>query len=125
MVAVTGLVYSGNNLVHYIYNRSKAISGYIYNQNTGNASKLWFGFFRSSYNGCGWIATYNATIMLGRRVAPCDIIGEYELTGAILYGVFGIQPYAVSNFFRLRGYKVTVTYNSNKFDQTAKKIQQI
>lgn len=82
-----------------------------------------FGFYRSSYNGCGWIATYNATIMLGKRVAPADIIGEYELTGAVLYGTFGIQPYAITAFFRNKGYKVTTTYDSSKFDKVAKKNQ--
>ena len=79
-----------------------------------------FGFYRSSFNGCGWIATYNATIMLGKRVAPAEIIGEYELTGAVLYGTFGIQPYAITAFFQNKGYKVTTTYDSSKFDKVAK-----
>jgi len=116
-----GALYSSVALLHYFYNRTKTINGYIYNQNTGNASKLWFGFFKSSYNGCGWIATYNATLMLGKRVEPHDIIRHYELTGAVLYGVFGIQPYAITHFFRFKGYKVTVTYNTKKFDEIAKK----
>ncbi len=115
------LVYLGNSLIHYLYNRTKKIYGYIYNQVSGTASELWFGFFKSSHNGCGWIATYNALLMLGNRINPCDIIGEYELTGAVLFGALGIQPYAITHFFRWRGYKVTVTYDTSKFDTVAKK----
>lgn len=121
IVAVVTLAYLGNNVVHGVYNQGKERRGYIYNQKEGWASKLWFGFFRSSYNGCGWIATYNAAIMLGRHIDASDIISEYEMTGAVLYGVMGVQPYAITHFFRFRKYKVTVTYNVNKFDTVAKK----
>ena len=116
IIAGVTLSYLANNASHYSYNRSLTTTGYIYNQNKGNAAKYKFGFFRSSYNGCGWIATYNATIMLGKRIAPHKIIAEYELTGAVLYGTFGIQPYAISAFFWNKGYKVTITYDTRKFD---------
>ena len=121
--AVITAVYVENNFLHYFYNKkmSKNMGGYIYNQNTGNASKMWFGFFRSSHNGCGWIATYNALIMLNKYVAPYKIIAEYEINGAVLGGLFGIRTNAIVSFFSLRGYKVTVTTKTSKFDSTAKK----
>ena len=106
---------------HYEYNKAIKVDGYIYNQLRGSASKYIFGLFYSSHNGCGWIATYNALCALHNRKEPCDIIAEYEKTGAVLFGALGVQPYAISNFFRRRGYKVTITYNAKKFDQTAKK----
>ena len=59
--------------------------------------------------------------LLGKKPKAEKIISEYELTGAVLYGAFGIQPYAITHYFRFRGYKVTVTYNSNNFDKTANK----
>ncbi len=120
IVASVTLLYLGNNLVHSLYNQAKAPSGFIYNQNIGKVANLRFGFFKSSYNGCGWIATYNALLLLGKKPKAEEIISEYELTGAVLYGVFGIQPYAITHYFRFRGYKVTVTYNSKKFDKVAK-----
>ena len=121
IVAGVSYLYLGGNLVHSVYNQSKLHHGYIYNQNKGRASEYYFGFFKSSYNGCGWIATYNAAIMLGTHYNPNEIIAEYEFTGAILGGTFGIQPYAISWFFESKGYDVTITYDTKKFNEIAKK----
>ena len=121
IVASVALAYLGNNLVHSVYNQAKAPSGFSYDQDSGQAANLRFGFFKSSYNGCGWIATYNALILLGKKPKAENIISEYELTGAVLCGVFGIQPYAVTHYFRFRGYKVETTYNSKNVDSVAKK----
>ena len=111
------------NCLHFSTNQklSKGIWGYIYSQYVGNASKMWFGFYRSSHNGCGWIATYNALFMLNNRMSPHMIIAEYEINGAILGGVFGIRTTSVVNFFKARGYKVTVNTNTKNFDSAAKK----
>ena len=42
--------------------------------------------------------------MLGNRTEPEAIISEYELTGAVLYSVFGIQP---KNDEKIRGCNFT------------------
>ena len=120
IVASIALVYLGNNLVHSVYNQANSPSGFIYDQSSGKVANLRFGFFKSSFNGCGWIATYNALILLGKTPKAEDIISEYELTGAVLGGVFGVFPFAVANYFRVRGYKVKTTYNSKKVDSVAK-----
>ena len=60
-----------------------------------------------SYNGCGWVAAYNAFLMLGRKVHPSLIIAFLEYTGMIYAGVLGISPDALGNLFRLYRYKVT------------------
>ena len=120
IVASVSLAYLGNNLVHSVYNQSNSPSGFIYDQESADIGKLKFGFFNSSFNGCGWIATYNALILLGKTPKAEDIISEYELTGAILGGVFGVFPFAVANYFRVRGYSVKTTYNSKKVDSVAK-----
>ena len=113
-------IYSVNNWAHTNYNKKLRVTGYIYNQNTGIASQYWFGFFRSSHNGCGWIATYNALIMLGNPQEPYKIISYYEKWGALVYGAAGILPTAVASYFRSRGYTVTVSTNTSKFDKQAK-----
>jgi len=115
-------VYLSHGIIHYTYNQSiNTRKQYIYNQTKAPACNFYFGFFRSSYNGCRWIATYNAAIMLGKYVDPEEIITEYELSGAILCGTFGIQPYAINLFFLSRKYKVKSTYDADKFDEVAKK----
>ena len=118
---VYDLMDAGVNLAHTKYNKSLKVHGYICNQTRGTASKYWFGFFRSSYNGCGWIATYNALLMLRNRMEPHEIISKYEKSGAVMYGSFGIRPDAIKKFFKSKGYKVTMTYNSANFDKVAKK----
>ena len=75
---------------------------------------------KTNKNGRFLEPTSNATIMLGRRIDPARIISEYEWTGAVLYGAAGIQPYAVGWFFRNKGYKVTVTSNTDKLDKQAR-----
>ncbi len=120
IVASVALVYLGNNLVHSVYNQAKSPRGFIYDQEAEDIADLRFGFFKSSFNGCGWIATYNALILLGKNPKAEEIISEYELTGAVLGGVFGVHPFAVSNYFRMRGYKVKTTYNAQKVDEVAK-----
>ena len=114
------LAYSGKCLINPLINHQADGGTYIYGQNNPPYSDLQFGFFKSEYNGCGWIATYNALIMLGCQTKPADIISEYEVTGAVLYGVFGVQPYAITHYFRFRGYKVKTTYKTSKFNDVAK-----
>ena len=115
------LFYRGECIGHYFTNKNIKISGYIYGQEKGNVSKIRFGFSNTAHSGCGWIATYNALLMLGKRVAPCDIIYYYELTGAFCGGVLGVNPYSIITYFFYSGYKVSVTYDINKFDTIAKK----
>jgi len=62
-----------------------------------------------SYNGCAWIATYNALLILGEHVHPAELIRNYQLTGGTLInGEFGINPSAIRNDFENRGYNVTM-----------------
>ena len=79
------------------------------------------GFSNTAFSGCGWVATYNAALMLGRHYSPADIIYRYELSGAFCGGFLGINPYSVINYFFYRYCKVTVTYDINKYDAIAKR----
>ncbi len=119
-IAAVALIYFTVNISHYGYNKKHAGREMILCQN-GDAGKLRYGCFRSSYNGCGWIAVHNALKLLGEEPRTEKIISELEWTGALLFGVFGTWPYAVAGYFRRRGYKVTVTYDEKKYDRTAEK----
>jgi len=55
------------------------------------------------YNGCGWIATYNALILLGNPQHPADIVNHFETSGGTVFGgVFGTYPKAILEY--LLGY---------------------
>ena len=72
------------------------------------------GFYGAKWNGCGWIATYNAMLMLGRPQPAADIIKHYDQIGNnILFGTFGAAPGAVTRYFSKQGVKGK--YNANPF----------
>jgi len=62
------------------------------------------------YNGCGWIAAYNALIILGQPVHPAEIVNHFETNrGTVLDGVFGTFPHAIENFLEHSGRNVSHT----------------
>ena len=78
------------------------------------------GLLRGKDNGCGWIATYNACIMLGEKVHPAKIIRYFESTnGILLFGALGVNYGSIRVFFWERGYKVKMTFDSYNFDEVA------
>jgi len=59
------------------------------------------------YNGCGWVASYNALILLGDPRHPADIVMYIETNrGAVLGGVLGTYPHAIEAYFKSLGYSV-------------------
>ena len=94
------------SISNFVYNQQFVFNDYILDQNSGNAALIKMGFFSGKYNGCAWIATYNALKALGDKyVQPSNIISFFELWGCIFSGLFGVLPDAVADFFRLIGYK--------------------
>ena len=62
------------------------------------------------YNGCGWIAAYNALIVLGGPVHPAAIVYHFETNrGTVLDGVLGTFPHAIERFLRDSGFQVNHT----------------
>jgi tetratricopeptide (TPR) repeat protein len=62
------------------------------------------------YNGCGWIAAYNALIALGAPVHPAEIVYHFETNrGTVLDGVLGTFPHAIERFLRDSGFQVNHT----------------
>lgn len=100
---------------NYLYNKriSKSVTGYIDKQKDGIATKLRYGITTLEPLGCTCIATYNALIMLGNRLAPCDIIRDFEMNNLYYYGVFGTNGNNPARFFSKLGYDVTITYLEN------------
>jgi len=52
------------------------------------------------YNGCGWVAAYNALLLLDDPQHPAEIVNFFETNGGtVLGGVFGTYPSAIIDYF--------------------------
>ena len=61
----------------------------IYCQRSIPADELRYGFRTSAATGCGWIATYNALRILGKKAEPEALIRYYERQLPLLHGNTG------------------------------------
>jgi len=62
------------------------------------------------YNGCGWVAAYNALIIMGNPQHPAEIVKSFEERGGTAFGgVFGTYPNAIEEYLRSFGYSVSHT----------------
>ena len=100
-----------SSMYNFFYNQEYKFASYIFGQGHGNAAKLRMGLFTGDYNGCGWVATFNAFKALGDKyIQPNNIISYFETWGCILQGAFGVLPDAIADYFRLLGYKYVDEY---------------
>ncbi|MCL2222139.1 MAG: hypothetical protein FWC20_07925 [Oscillospiraceae bacterium] len=102
--------------VNYQHNRSIYfdLETPIDNQNTSPANLIKMGSRPGQnegwYNGCGWVAAYNALIILGEPVHPAVIVNHFKANeGTVLDGVLGTFPNAIERFLIDSGYDVTHT----------------
>ena len=79
-----------------------------------------YGFRSSAATGCGWIATYNALLLLGYQPNPEKLIATYERQVPLLHGNAGTTILAPAMFFLQRGFKVEYLSNRERFDAVAK-----
>lgn len=63
----------------------------------------------SSFNGCGWIAAYNALRLLERPLPPWEIIDALE-PGVVLRGYLGLSPFALRRFFKGIGFSAKLRF---------------
>ena len=110
------------NMVIFLSTKSSERSGYIFNQNTGFASKLFYGEKKLSYNGCELIAAYNVLKYLGKYMSIIKVIYYAEMNDWFLFpivptGVFGTSPRKMSSLFDEKGlnYKTYANYESEDF----------
>lgn len=76
-----------------------------------------YGFRTSAATGCGWIATYNALLLMGKYVAPEKLIKFYVRQLPLIHGNMGTSIFAPTIFFKRHGYAVKCTAIRSHFDQ--------
>ncbi len=96
-------------------------SGFITHQN--NAKDFKFGLANSDFNGCGWVAVYNACKVLGIDITISEIIKELDLFALNAYGLLGGNPFYVKRFFEKKGYEAKIHLNKNNFNTAASSSQ--
>ena len=78
--------------------------------------ELRYGFRASADTGCGWIATYNALRLLGKRAEPKELIRWYERMLPLLHGNTGTIFFAPAIFFKQHGFRTRLEVRREKFD---------
>lgn len=88
----------------------------IYNQRDIPADALRYGFRTSADTGCGWIATWNALRILGKRTEPETLIRYYERQLPLLHGNTGTSFWGPAVFFKHHGFDTRVELRRDRFD---------
>jgi hypothetical protein len=96
------------------YNKALVFEDFIYGQRSDeNAAKLKMGDYTGDYNGCGWVALYNALRLLNAPVHPADIVYWLETNngtrGFIKEAIFGVKCRAVRGYLEYLGCNVNMT----------------
>ena len=102
---ITAEIVKGNNYKHNKEIQKKASTTPFLRDQREECKDIKFGFSTSDQNGCGWIAAYNAMILLGHQQQIADVVKYFD--GAfrtILFGVFGVAPHAITGYFRSMGF---------------------
>ncbi|MCL1816420.1 MAG: hypothetical protein FWG43_02305, partial [Clostridiales bacterium] len=106
---------------NYAFNSGFTFSGFIHDQNSGDASTLKMGKYTGDYNGCGWIATYNVGVIMGENFQPADIIKYYDSHGgALVDGAFGANPLAINMYLNEQGINAKLNNLPGKVDSQIK-----
>ena len=81
--------------------------------------QLRYGFRASADVGCGWIATYNALRILGKRAEPKALIRYYERQLPLIHGNGGTSFWGPAAFFAHHGFSVRMEARRDRFDALA------
>ena len=95
----------------------------ICNQRDMPQGGLRYGLRRSADTGCGWIATYNALRLLGRRVEKEELIRYYERQLPLIHGNAGTSFWGPAVFFRQHGFSVEMELRRSRFDALAEQAR--
>ena len=85
--------------------------------------QLRYGFRASADTGCGWIATYNALRLLGKRAEPEELIRWYERQLPLLHGNTGTIFFAPAIFFKHHGFQTRLELRRERFDEVVTRSQ--
>ena len=88
----------------------------IYCQGDIPAKELRYGFRASADTGCGWIATYNALRLLGKRADKQELIRYYERQLPLIHGNAGTSFWGPGAFFLHHGFRVEPEVRRERFD---------
>jgi len=92
---------------------------FIYNQHKIPKNKWKYGIFPSSFSGCGWIAIYNALILLGHKENPEAIINYLKKHIPIFNGLFGTCILSISAYLKSLDFSHQIAIDKTKFDTIA------
>lgn len=79
-----------------------------------------FGSKTSNYNGCGWIAGYNALKLLDEPVDAASLIHDFE-DGVFAGGTLGTNPFFIGDYFKKKGYAVDYSFRDSEMPEKASK----
>lgn len=86
---------------NYKFNKNMPMPDrFINGQALGMVSRLRYGLFPMSYNGCEIIAVYNYMRLHGVKTNMADLALEIYPKGSVLMGLFGSNPYMLRRYFQ-------------------------
>ena len=94
--------------------RATDAEGYLIDQR--RLGEIPFGRRFSDYNGCGWVAVYNALRLLGERPRVADLVRELE-RGSLLGGRAGVAPWRITRFLRQRGLRLRLAFRRKTIER--------
>lgn len=89
---------------------------FICNQRDIPKNQWRYGLRSSAAAGCGWIAVYNALILLGHPVEEKKIIGCLERQVPLIHGNAGTLAFSPYYLFKRWGYRVRICTRVSEFD---------
>lgn len=92
----------------------------IYNQKQIPKRQFRYGFRSSAAVGCGWIATYNALVLMGCPANKKELIRYYVWQLPLINGTFGTFLLGPAIYFRQQGFSVKVSFRRKNFDRLLK-----
>ena len=95
------------------------MSELIYNQTKIPKTKWRYGFRSSAATGCGWIAVYNALVLMGYEVKPERLIRYFLFQLPLIHGNFGTIIPGPAIYFKRCGFDVKISLRRKKFDEAA------
>lgn len=94
---------------------------FIYCQRDIPKEQWRYGFRASADTGCGWVATYNALLLMGQYEEPETLISYYERQLPLVHGNGGTLALAPVLYFKRHGFKVEYLSRRDRFDEVAKR----
>jgi len=96
--------------------RASDAEGYLIDQR--RLAAIPFGRRTSDYNGCGWIAVYNALKSAGEQPNAAEIVRELE-SGSLLRGRAGVAPWRIVRLLRRRGLRLRFGFRRKTIERLA------